>query len=177
MCGLLDKVGHSRFREFKGISLTLATIIILAVVITITLAFSYWVGGLTQVFLGFERVEVSHVEVVYDPDGWSGSGFAASGEGWNVSIGLVNKGVWDSTFTDFLVNGKPMEVYSGDVVLIDPEGNCYTSSRDLSIRLKAGTSTTLTVWIKAGGFRHGQIVSITLQTARGGSFQRDVMLT
>jgi len=167
MCGLLDKVGRSRFREFKGISLTLATIIILAAVITITLAFSYWVGGLTQVFLGFERVEVSHVEVVYDP----------FEDGWNVSIGLVNKGVWDSTFTDFLVNGKPMEVYSRNVVLIDPEGNCYTSSRDLSIRLKAGTSMTLTVWIKAGGFEHGQIVSITLQTARGGSFQRDVVLT
>jgi len=173
----LDKTSRSDFRDFKGISLTLATIIILAVAITITLAFSYWVGGLTQVFLGFERVEVSYVEVAYDPDGWSGSGFATSEGGWNISIGLVNKGIWDSTFTDLLINGKPMEVYSGSVVLIDPEGNCYTSSKDLLIRLKAGTSMTLTVWIKAGGFEHGQIVSITLQTARGGSFLRDVILT
>lgn len=167
------KAGRSSFREFEGISITLATIIVLAVVITITLAFSYWVGGLTQVFLGFERVEVSHVEVVYDPDGWPG----CSEDGWNISIGLVNKGVWDSTFTGILINGKPIDVYSGSIILIDPQGSCYTSSKRLSIRLKAGTSMTLTVWVEAGGFKHGQIVSITFQTARGGSFQRDVILT
>ncbi|MBS7612560.1 hypothetical protein KEJ27_10260 [Candidatus Bathyarchaeota archaeon] len=150
--------------DLKAISTVLATLIIVAVTITVTVAFTFWFGGLTGVFMGWERLEVSNAVA------------SQSGDGWNITFEIVNRGIWDSTFTGVLVNDKPLDAYSGDIALIDDDGNRYTSIGGMSISVKAGSTLKLTIWIKEDGFKHGQTVSITFQSSRGGSFPRQVYL-
>ena len=162
--------------DVKALSMINALMIILTATIVIVLALSHWMGGLAGALLGFEMVEVSTVYVVQDPDGWKGLNFSTGEAGWNISLSLKNRGPWDVTFTNLLVNGKPIDFYMGNVVLIDQKGLCYSSSKDLSMVLKAGGSIVLTVWLGEGYFNHGQVVELTFQTGRGGMFTRDVEL-
>ncbi|MEM1557818.1 MAG: hypothetical protein QXG12_04435 [Thermoproteota archaeon] len=146
---------------FKGISTVLATLIIVALTITVAIAFTFWFGGLTGVFMGWERLEVSNAVA------------SRVENGWRITFTVVNRGVWDSRFTGILVNDKPIEAYAGRILLLDENGSPF---EDVDIPIKAGSTVTVTLYVEANDFHPGQTISIIFQSARGGSFPREVYL-
>jgi len=46
-----------RNRKFCGISPVMATVILIAIAVTLSLAIAFWAGGLTGTFTKFERIE------------------------------------------------------------------------------------------------------------------------
>jgi hypothetical protein len=145
--------------DVKALSVVLATLIIIAVTITVSIIMAFWMGGLTGFFMGWERLEISNA-------------FASRvGDGWDVTFTIVNRGVWDSRFTGILVNDKPIALYGGNVTLLDGD-----DLENIDIAVKAGTTVTITIHFKEDGFHSGQTVLVTFQSARGGSFPREIHL-
>jgi len=157
--GIEVSIGLKPSNGVKALSAVLATLIIIAVTITVTIIMAFWMGGLTGFFTGWERLEISNA-------------FASRVEdGWDVTFTIVNRGVWDSRFTGILINEKPIHVYGGAVTLVDGDG-----LGNIDIAVKAGTTVTLTIHFKEDGFQPGQTVLVTFQSARGGSFPREIHL-
>lgn len=145
----------------KALSVVLAMLIMVALTITVAFALAFYIGDLTNVFLGWERLEVSNAVA------------SRVEEGWRVTFTIVNRGVWDSRFTGILVNDKPIDLYDGKVLLLDCNGSLY---EDVNIPVKAGATVTVTLYVEEDTFRSGQTIAITFQSSRGGSFPREIYL-
>jgi len=50
----------------KGISPVIATVIIVAVTITVAIAISFWMGGIAGLYTRFEKLEITYATVTYE---------------------------------------------------------------------------------------------------------------
>ena len=77
-------------RERKAISPVIATVILVAVAITVAVGVSYWMGGISSQYTQFEKVEIQTGYATYD----SGT------ENWNITLVIKNSGSADATITE-----------------------------------------------------------------------------
>ncbi|MEM1673643.1 MAG: archaellin/type IV pilin N-terminal domain-containing protein [Candidatus Bathyarchaeia archaeon] len=145
----------------KAISPVIATIIIVAVAIVMSIAVAYWLMGLGTVFTRYERLEIP---VAYAEK---------KGSDWNVTLHVKNTGSSDATINIILLNGK---LDSQAAVRVDGKGYGNLGNATLNISVEAGGYKELIIELSGGKYRSGQSVEITLQTAAGYQYPKSVVL-
>jgi flagellin-like protein len=87
----------------KGISPVIATVIIVAVTITVAIAISFWMGGIAGLYTRFEKLEIVYSTVAWDD----------TGKYWTVTLKVKNTGSADTKIDDILLNGVTIkDVYN-----------------------------------------------------------------
>lgn len=90
----------------KAISPVIATIIIVAVAIVMSIAVAYWMMGLTTTFTRYEKLEYTAAYVVPTEVHVNSDKINV----WNVTLKLKNTGTAVATINDILINGVPLKV-------------------------------------------------------------------
>jgi len=146
----------------KAISPVIATIIIVAVAIVMSIAVAYWLMGLGTVFTRYERLEIP---VAYAEK---------KDSGWKVTLHVKNTGSSDATINIILLNGKLDSEARVNKTSNSPDANL--SETNLGISVGAGSSVALIIELPGEKYMSGQSVEITLQTAAGYQYPKSVVL-
>lgn len=93
------KKGNSLIRSKRAVSAVIATVILVAVAITVSVAVAYWMGSIAGGYTQFEKVEIQSAYPSKIPSGW------------NMTLALKNSGSKSATLTSCYVNEKPIETY------------------------------------------------------------------
>jgi len=122
-------------RERKAISPVIATVILVAVAITVAVGVSYWMGGISSQYTQFENIEIRSWECTTDAFG-----------NWAVVLTLKNSGTATATITGVYVNEAEATPES-----IAPTIAVATITTDLTTAtawsLTPGDNNDITVWI------------------------------
>jgi FlaG/FlaF family flagellin (archaellin) len=156
-------------RSIKAVSPVIATIIIVAIAITMSIAVAYWLLGLGGSFTKFEKVEFATAYVTGDAT-----------NGYNVTLSLKNTGsapaTVDANVTQY--NGRPDIYYTtGDV----PFDWTWTGA---GITMDPGATSTATIQLPAAAdfkptvtaFSSGMTLEITLHTTGGKDYPKALIL-
>lgn len=143
-------------RRRKAVSPVIATVILVAVAITVSVAVSYWMSGISAQYTKFEKVEVQ-----------TGYSTAIAG-GWDVQLELKNTGSATSTLLRAFVNDVLIpETNCGNNTII--AGECSTDMVWAGTSITSGNYTTVHVYISNtyGTLSAGTTINIKLHSAGG----------
>ena len=179
----------------RAISPVIATVILVAVAITVAVGVSYWMSGIAGQYTSFEKVEIksAYAGRKYDPVTDAPDKFM----GWVVNIGVQNTGSSPSTLESLFVNDRPISEYGllvaggdGKIRWTDtlPTGTpdqwttyWQTITDVTSVSLESGDEATIYVLIygedvDAGLFSAGTTINVKLQSASGMDYIKLVQL-
>ncbi len=140
----------------KAISPVIATVIIVAVAITIAIATALWMTGLTGTFTRYERLEITYAYADWDD----------VNEQWIITLKIKNTGPSDATVDEVFINGKPYTEYTG-----------VSLSENPSFTIPSGVDKEIEVTIPlTAGFSHGNTVEIKIHTSAGNEYPKQVTL-
>ena len=161
-------------RKDRAVSPVIATIILVAVAIVMSIAVAYWALGLGGTFARYEKLEIAAMYATAKP-----------GCGWNITAKLKSTGSTAATVNLILLNGKPIsvinaitsyvKVYVGDdVTNVKEEQDPETQP----VVLEPGTAKYFVIFIKRDtpGFGSGASVEVTFHTAAGSDYPKVVIL-
>jgi flagellin-like protein len=151
----------------RAVSPVIATIIIVAVAIVMSIAVAYWVLGLAGTFTRYEKIESAYAD--YD----------TSKNCWSITATLRNTGSASATINLILLNGKPLDSYSGAKVYnvtSPPAGNVTDTLKTSGISLAPGDSIKLRIDVPEKYFTSGVSVEVTFHTAAGSDYPKVVVL-
>jgi flagellin-like protein len=160
-------MGMTFMRERKAISPVIATVILVAVAITVAVGVSYWMSGISSQYTQFEKVEIQ-----------TGYATAVSG-GWNVTLSIKNSGSGAATITHVFVNDVPIGAYGADITAMPAAGTTSTDLVSTGLTLTAGQPGDVTVLIASGGtstLSSGTTVNVKLHSAGGMDYIKLVRL-
>jgi flagellin-like protein len=164
--GKMRSLSISIARSRKAVSPVIATIIIVAIAISIAIAVAYWMVGITGAFTRFEKLEVvSAYATAYSNDTYTG---------YKIKITLKNTGTTDTTINLIFINGKPAQDYT-KVGLYNETAETWWNLDNLNIPARMGSTISLEVYLP-DTFKPGQSVEITLHTAGGKDYPKNVVL-
>jgi len=151
-------------RKRRAVSPVIATVILVAVTITVAVAVSYWMSGITGQYTSFEKVEIQ--SAIFTPDTLPSH--------WEIIISLKNTGTKTASLTHVFVNeenlpyaltagfqasidtANPLHIESGadDIITIRIDNNiAYTS-------LSSGTTINIKIH-SASGMDYIKLVQLT----------------
>jgi len=143
-------------RNLKAVSPVIATIIIVAIAIVMSIAVAYWMLGLGGAFTRFEKLEFT-------------SGYAAldAGGNFDVKLKLKNTGSAALTIDQLFINGVPWAdlVNATSQNLVDITLNPGDTKDDGLIELTKGTT-----------WKSGMAVEILIRTAAGRDYPKVIIL-
>ncbi|MEM2149981.1 MAG: archaellin/type IV pilin N-terminal domain-containing protein [Candidatus Bathyarchaeia archaeon] len=177
-------------RDVKAVSPVIATIIIVAVAIVMSIAVAYWMLGLATTFTRYEKLEFVSAYAVKGKYLNETSKFVPV---FNITITVKNTGSSPATVTKFLLNGIPDDVinttsakllnYSrimcGLIVLYD--GNKFNFTKT-TVTINPGETQTFKIIIADGAKVGNGIVTsgisleIVVQTAAGNQYPKTIVL-
>ena len=146
------------FKDERGISPVVATVILVTVTIGVALTVYYWMGGIALLYTRFEKLEISSVYATWNTT----SNQTGKGPGeWEITMNLKNTGSADAYLTGLLVNGKPWDEANFGGKILVPSGS-------LPAFVPSGQPANITFYIaKGGGFSSGVSIEIKLQSMSG----------
>lgn len=151
-------------RERKAVSPVIATVILVAVAITVAIGVSYWMSGISSQYTQFEKVEIQ--------TGYATTDAGTATTGWDIELSIKNSGSATATITHVFVNDVPVDNYDATAISETP-GETSTTIESTGTSLTAGNSTTVHVWIASGGtgplstLSAGTTVNVKLHSAGG----------
>ncbi len=83
----------------KAVSPVIATVILVAVAITVAVGVSYWMGGISSQYTQFEKVEIQTGYATYD----------SNNAAWTITMVVKNTGSADATINLPFLNDIPCE--------------------------------------------------------------------
>ncbi|MCR6692703.1 MAG: DUF4352 domain-containing protein [archaeon YNP-LCB-003-016] len=128
----------------RGISPVIATVILVAIAIVISIAAAFWMTGLLTSFTAYEKLTI----YVY---------LSKSGSEYDATITIVNDGTASAVVTKILINGEDKTN-----LFKDDQNNTPPNAP-----IGAGESKVFTGDKVVSGVKPGQIVRITIVTLRG----------
>ncbi len=140
----------------KAVSPVIATVILVAVAITVAVGVSYWMSGISSQYTQFEKVEIQ-----------TGYATAVTG-GWNTTLVIKNSGSAAATITTVFVNDVPIGAYGSKA--LPAVGTSTTDIPTTGLSLTAGEEATVYVVIASGGtstLSAGTTVNLKLHSAGG----------
>ena len=149
----------------KAVSPVIATVILVAVAITVSVAVAYWMGGISGQYTKFEKVEIKSAVCTQDSD-----------LNWIVAVTLKNSGTAIATLDAVFVNNDACA--NGTT----PAAPLATITTDLSYsnayQLTQGEEQSFYVWIGAtyGTLSSGTTVNIKIHSAGGMEYPKLVEL-
>ena len=167
----------------KAVSPVIATVILVAVAITVAVGVSYWMGGISAQYTQFEKVEIQtgYSEVVVDA--------TLLPIGWKITMSLKNSGSAASTITHVFINDVPVTLNpTGNDGLVGEapaptvgvaDGSIGTSITETGLSLNAGEAKDAYVYISNnyGYLSSGTTINIKLHSAGGMDYIKLVRLT
>jgi flagellin-like protein len=157
----------------RGVSPVIATVILVAVAITISVAVAYWMGGVSSSYTKFEKVEINPAVCVY---------VEGTPPYWNVTFTVKNTGTQQANIVQVYLNNIEVDGYSTSI----PESNKAVCSINPSgLLLQSGSTGNIYILIRApdtsgGGYRtlsSGTTVNIRLHSANGMDYTKMFELT
>jgi len=150
-------------RNLRGVSPVIATIIIVAIAIVMSIAVAYWMLGLGAAFTRFEKLEITSAYAV------KVTTINATAETYNFTIYLKLKNTGSAVLTidEVFFNGIP----SGDVAV---EGNKTDVTALKGLTLSPGDSTG-TLTIKYPG-KSGMSLEMLIRTVAGRDYPKVIIL-
>ena len=122
----------------KAVSPVIATVILVAVAITVAVGVSYWMGGISSQYTQFEKVEIQTGYATYD----------ATNTGWLITMVVKNSGSADATVNLAFLNDVPCD--SGEYALTGwgdlTAGQWGVSFDTDGITLKPGEDSTILIY-------------------------------
>jgi flagellin-like protein len=152
----------------RAVSPVIATVILVAVTITVAVAVSYWMSGITGQYTSFEKVEIQTAICTYT---------VGTPDYWQIIVTLKNSGTKAATLTHIFVN--EIEVNCTTVFEQD-KGISGTVNATNTLPILSGASDTITVWIEdvtAVTLSSGTTINIKIHSASGMDYIKLVQLT
>jgi flagellin-like protein len=187
-----------RDKKKRAVSPVIATVILVAVAITIAVAVSYWMGGISSQYTRFEKVEVTsaYCEYVDDLDVYNSSCWTDQ-PGWIITMDFRNTGTTDATIIDVFVNSKKWDAYGTNGETIDfelitgwevfaiitvphPQNTQLFVPWNEKLTCDPGTEDTLYVVIQDHAditFTAGTTVEVAIHTGAGNTYMKMVTLS
>ncbi len=157
----------TQLRKRKGVSPVIATVILVAVAITVSVAVAYWMSGIAGQYTKFEKVEIKTVRVTMD-------GFL----NWNISITVKNSGTATATLESVFINSNPCEDVATAPIAVGTTitTNLITSA---AYQLTSGDEQTFIIYVGAdyGTLSSGTTINIKVHSASGMDYPKLVELT
>ena len=159
-----------RLVERRAISPVIATVILVAAGITVAVAISYWVAGLSMQYSQFEKVEIDSGYCVFTS--------AVTNARWEIILSLRNSGPSDTTLHYVFLNSKLVDEYgitSGGS--LSSNSSIGTSIPVDGLPLTSGESATVSVWIGSALFSSGTSVEVNVHSAFGMDYIKLIKLS
>lgn len=126
----------------KAVSPVIATVILVAVAITVAVGVSYWMGGISSQYTQFEKVEIQSAVCSWDATHFE----------WEIEVKLKNSGTATATLTSVFINDIEVDLYT----VPDPQVAAIaeaTAATDMteSCTIEAGASETIMVYVDGPG--------------------------
>lgn len=121
----------------KAVSPVIATVILVAVAITVAVGVSYWMGGISSQYTQFEKVEVQSGVCSWDATAFE----------WQIVCKLKNSGTAPATLNSIFINDVEVDTYN---VAVAGEGEATTSMTNTE-SIESGATTTVTIYVDGVG--------------------------
>lgn len=159
------------FKKRKAVSPVIATVILVAVAITVAVGTSYWLGGISAQYTNNEKVEIQSA--------YSDFTSGAAG-GWELKFELKNSGSAASTITHVFINDVP-------VTLTDPAAATFANGSPgivvcsiptAGLNIGIGDSQDVSIWVDNdyASLSAGTTVNIKFHSGNGMDYVRLVRL-
>ncbi len=151
----------------KAVSPVIATVILVAVAITVSVGVSYWMSGISSQYTQFEKVEIQTAICTLDAN-----------SNWVVTISLKNSGSAPATITHLFVNN----IQATPDAIAAPGPAATTITTDLTTvtpwKLDSGQDGTVILWVGIDYLElsSGTTVDIKLHSAGGMDYIKLVQL-
>ena len=124
-------------KKRKAISPVIATVILVAVAITVAVGVSYWMSGISSQYTQFEKVEIQSAVCTWDDVQFE----------WEVIIKLKNSGTATATLNSVFINEYEVDTYD---VATAGESEATTSMTTAEV-IASGATATITVYVDGTG--------------------------
>jgi hypothetical protein len=163
--------GKTKMKSFrrciKAVSPVIATIIIVAIAITMSIAAVYWLLGLSGSFTRFDKVEFPTAYADTEDNG-----------NFTLTLNLKNTGSATATITEdnILYNGKPAVAYNATGALFAPWCDSPT------VVMNPGDASTVVISLigsandPASPWKPGMTVEVTLHSTGGKDYPKAITL-
>jgi len=148
----------------RGISPVIATVILVAIAIVISIAAAFWMTGLLSSFTTYEKLQIS-------------ASIYKSGTTYNLIVNMTNAGTGNSTVVNLLINDKPYTSYSSSLKVYLYQTTSTLTYTTFPVGFSPGVSIGIQLTnISAGSdFNPGKIVKVTIVTASG-TYERQITI-
>ena len=149
---------RSLTRNIKAVSPVIATIIIVAIAITMSIAVAYWMLGLGSSFTRYEKIEFTNAYVI----GTEGN--------YTIFIEVKNTGSASATIApaSTIYNGKPQGFYGNASFIWTPNE---------MVPLEPGESGSLQVnMLAVDEMRSGMTLEVTVRTTAGKEYPKVIVM-
>ena len=158
-------------RSRRAVSPVIATVILVAIAITVSVAVAYWMGGIAGQYTKFEQIEIQSAVCFKDT---SNPGYF-----WNITMQLKNTGTRDATLVSCFINEVEVDHYGA--TSFDGSVPEWATSMSTETYLTSGNSTTVYFYIdpdKAdASLTSGTTVNIKIHSSGGMDYPKLVGLT
>ena len=151
-------------RSKKAVSPVIATIIIVAIAIVMSIAVAYWLLGLGSSFTKYEKVEFTAAYV---------TGNAASG--FTVHMDVKNTGSAAATIDPayIMYNGKPASAFIAPDI---PDTTSFNGGAALTLEPGQSSTNEQIVLTGGGAWTSGMTVELTIHTTAGKDYPKVITL-
>ena len=152
----MKKIVKRVSRGKKGISIVIATVILVAVAITVAVSVAFWMGSIAGQYTRFEKLQV------LDPS------ISKNNTNWSLAFEVKNIGSTDATVDNILINGLSYTNNNFNA----------TVSPSLPQSLSSGESTTITLSIPINNstLTAGTTIEVKFHTVAGMEYPKMVTL-
>ena len=178
-------ININKHSKRRAVSPVIATVILVAVAITVSVGVSYWMSSIAGQYTAFEKVEIQSgyaTKTVAGTAAVLGDNPATTPEvetdfvitpatdaEWKITIKLKNTGSAPSTITSCFINEKPIEEYAGAITMTPIEVTLESGETDaLYIDIVQTTDVT---------FTSGTTVNVKLHSASGMDYIKLIRLS
>ena len=133
----------------------IATVILVAVAITVSVAVAYWMGGIAGQYTKFEKVEIQSAIVTWD----------SVNTDWLIQMKVKNTGTAASTLISAFINEIEIENYGANATVAGQTATDMTSTTSV----ESGDFVVVNFWVDLGykTLSSGTTINVKIHSAGG----------
>lgn len=159
------KAGKTRvWRSRKGVSVVIATVILVAVAIVVSVAVAFWMGSITGQYTRFEKLQV------VDPLSAKGASY------WNLTFTIRNTGAADATIDNVLINGYTANSTKWNAIWSQSDDGTTWENFNCDLLIPSGQTKYMRIDIPLSATSSGTTLEIKFHSAAGMEYPKMVML-
>jgi flagellin-like protein len=154
-------------RSLRAVSPVIATVLLVAIALTVSVAFPYWMGGIAGTYTRFEKIETHNALC---------SAYGSPSD-WIITLTLKNTGTMDVTLISLFINEDEVDNY-GVTVPYSFNDDWATNMTNMQV-IRSGESLVINVFIDhdRSTLSSGTMVNLRVHSASGMDFPKAVELT